>query len=135
LQQRTSNTYMLFALLSLKILTNILNVWITCKVCHHTLFSNLNPARKKSGKIHLRINFKNLNPSRNKKNYPVPSFEPMLHTIPKTMVLFSLEGLLECHQIPVAEPRGLALVYERLSPHTYNFQSLGRTIDNLHANG
>jgi len=71
LQQGTRNTYMLFALLSLKRLTNILSVWITCKVHHHTWFSNLNLARKKSGKIHLHIDFRNLNCSQNKNNYPM----------------------------------------------------------------
>jgi len=135
LQQRTGNTYMLFILLSQKILTNILSVWITCKVCHHTWFANLNPEHKKSGKIHLRIDFRNLNPSQNQKNYPVPSSEPMLHTVPETMVFSSLEGLLECHQVLVAEPDGLALVHEKIGSHTYHLQSLDERIDNLPING
>lgn len=134
MQQITGNMYMLFQFLSPKRLTNILSGWITCKIHHHTWFFNLNHAHKKYGKICLCINFINLNPSQNINNYYMPSFEPMLHTIPKTMVLSSLEGLLECHQVPVIEPGGLALVYEKVGPHTYHFQSLGRRIYNLPAN-
>ena len=70
LQQRTSNTYMLFALLSPNKLTNILSGWFTCKVCHHTWFSNLNPPHNKYGNIHLRIDFINLNSSWTKKITP-----------------------------------------------------------------
>jgi len=58
----------------------------------------------------------------------------MLHAVPITVVLSSLEGLLECHQVLVAETGGLALVYEKLGPHTYHLKSLDRRIDNLPAN-
>ena len=126
---------MLFSLLSQKRLKKSLSVWITCKFCHHTWFSNLNPARKKSGKILLYIDFRNLNPSWNKNNYPVPSSEPMLHTIPETEMFSSLDRFLECYQVPIVEPDEPTLVHEKLGPHTYHFQSLGRRIDNLPANG
>ena len=97
LQQRIGNIYMLFVLLSPKSLTNILSVWITSKVRHHTWFANLNPARNKYGKIRLRIDFRDLNPSWNKNNYLLPSSDAMLRTTLETMILSSLEGLLECH--------------------------------------
>lgn len=111
---------MLFVLLLPKILINILSVWITCKYRHHTWFSNSNISRNKSRKIHLLIDFRNFNPSRNKNNYPVPSSEPMLHTVLETVVLSSLEGLLECHQVPVEEPSGSTLVHKKLGSHTYH---------------
>lgn len=131
LQQRIVYTYMLFVLLSLNILINILSVWMTCKVCHHTWFSRLHPPHNKSWKIRLHIDFRNLNPSRSKKNYPMPSSEPMLQTVPKIVVLSSLEGFLECHQVPVAEPGGSELVHEKLGSHTYHLQSLDGRIDDL----
>ncbi len=109
--------------------------WITCKVRHHIWFSNVNSARKKSRKICLRIDFKNLNPSQSKNNYPVPSSEAMLHIVPETVVLSSLEGLLECHQVLVAELGGPALVHEKLGSHTYHLQSLDGRIDNLPIKG
>ena len=58
----------------------------------------------------------------------------MFHRVPKIVVLSSLEGLLECHWVIVAEPGGLALVYEKLGPPTYHLQSLDRRIDNLPVN-
>lgn len=64
----------------------------------------------------------------------MPSSKPMLHAVPITMGLSSLEGLLECHQVLVAETGGLALVYEKLGPHTYHLKSLDRRIENLPAN-
>lgn len=102
-------------------MTNILDVWITCKFLHHTWFSKLNSTHKKSEKIRLCIDFKNVNCSQNKRNYPVPSSKPMLHA-PETVVFSSLKGLLEFHQVPIAEPNGLTLVHEKLGPHTYHLK-------------
>lgn len=65
----------------------------------------------------------------------MPSSKPMLHVVLETMVLYSLEGLLECHLVSVVESNGLALAYKKLGPHTYHFQSLGKRIDNLPTNG
>jgi len=122
LRKRPGNTHMLFTLLIQEKLTNILDDWITCKVRHHTCFSNLNFAHKTFGKILLCIDLRNLNCSQNKNNYLMPSSEPMLHTVPEAVVLSSLKGLLECYQVPVVESGGLALVYEKLHPHTYHLQ-------------
>lgn len=95
---------MLFELLIQKKLNNILDDWITCKFRHHTWVSNLNSTCNKSGEYHLCIDFMNLNRSQNKNNYPMPSSEPMLHAISEVVVSSSLEGILEYHQVPVAEP-------------------------------
>jgi len=59
----------------------------------------------------------------------------MFHTVTETMVLSSLEGLSECHQVPVAKPGGPALVHEKLGSNTYHLQSLDGGIDNLPVNG
>lgn len=63
------------------------------------------------------------------------SSEPILYSVPERVVLPSLEGLLECHQVLVAELGGPALVPQKLGPHTYHLQSLGRRMENLLPNG
>lgn len=59
----------------------------------------------------------------------------MLHNVPKTVVFSSLKGFLECYQVPVEEPGGLALVYKKLGSHTYHLQSLDGRTENLLVNG
>jgi len=59
----------------------------------------------------------------------------MLHTVLEIVVLSSLEGLLECHQAPIAKPGGPALVHEKIGSHTYHSKSLDGRIDNLPIKG
>lgn len=126
---------MSFEILIHKKLTEILDVWITYKVCYHTWVSNLSSARKKFGEIHLCIDFRNLNRSQNLKKLPRSIIRSMLHVVSEVVVSSSLKGLLEYHQVLVAELGRLILVYEKLATHTHCLQSLDGRVDNPPING
>lgn len=64
----------------------------------------------------------------------MPSSEPMLHAVYEVVVSSSLKGLLEYHQVLVAEPGSLIQVYKKLGPHTYHLPSLDERIEKIHVN-
>jgi hypothetical protein len=64
--------------LCIKELKNILDAKIIFQVRHSAWVANLVPMRKKSGEIHLCVDFRNLNRASEKDNYPVPPMEQLL---------------------------------------------------------
>lgn len=117
-----------------KELTKLLDVRITYKIRHHTWVSLLSYVHNKFMEIHLCIDFINLNRSWNKKNYPVPSLESMLHVVSEEIMFYSPKGLSGYHQVPVVELDSLILIHEKFDPHMYHLQSLDGKIENIPIN-
>jgi hypothetical protein len=61
-----------------KELKKLLDAKIIFQVRHSTWVSNLVHVRKKTGEIHLCVDFWNLNKASEKDNYPIPPMEQLL---------------------------------------------------------
>jgi hypothetical protein len=84
-------------------LKKLLDAKIIFQVRHSTWVANLVPVRKKSGEIHLCVDFRNLNRASEKDNYPVPSMEQLLQTVSGSEIFSLLDGFSGYNQVLVSE--------------------------------
>jgi hypothetical protein len=84
-------------------LKKLLAATIIFQVRHSAWVENLVPTKKKSGEIHLCVNFRNLNRASEKDNYPVPPMEKLLQTVSSSEMFSLLDDFSGYNQVLVSE--------------------------------
>jgi hypothetical protein len=84
-------------------LKKLLDAKIIFQVRHFAWVANLVHVRKKSGEIHLCVDFRNLNRASKKDNYPVPPMEQLLQIVSSSEIFSLLDGFSRYNQVLVSE--------------------------------
>jgi hypothetical protein len=82
-----------------KELQKMVNAGIIASIRYSSWMSNLIVVRKKSGDIHLCVNFRNLNQPSLKDNYPLPNMEHLLQRVTGASMMSMLDGFSGYNQV------------------------------------
>jgi hypothetical protein len=80
-------------------LKKLLDAKIIFQVRHSTWVANLVLVRKKSGEIHLCVDFRNLNRALEKYNYPISPMEQLLQNFSGSKIFSLLDGFSGYNQL------------------------------------
>jgi hypothetical protein len=86
-----------------KELKNLLDSKIIFQVRHFAWVDNLVPVKKKSGEIHICVDFINLNKASKKDNYLVPPMEQLLQLISRYEMFSLIDGFSRYNQVLLEE--------------------------------
>jgi hypothetical protein len=89
--------------LIMKEVQKILDAKIIFPIRHSTWVANLVPVQKKTGEIHLCVDFCNLNLASQNDNYPLASLDEVLQIVNGSKMMSFLDGYLGYNQIMVDE--------------------------------
>jgi hypothetical protein len=93
-------------------LKKLLDAKIIFQVRHSAWVANLVLVRKKSGEIHLCVDFRNLNRASEKDNYLVPPMEQLLQTVSGSEIFFPPRWFLGYNQVLVSEDDQLKTTFQ-----------------------
>ena len=89
--------------LIMKEVKKLLDAKIIFPIRHSTWVENLVPVRKKTGEIHLCVDFRNLNLASQKDNYPLTSLDEVLQIMNGSKMMSFLDGYSGYNQVMVDE--------------------------------
>jgi hypothetical protein len=88
---------------------------------HSEWLSNPVIVRKKSGEIHLCVDFRDLNKASIKDNYPFPNMEMLLQQVIGSTLMSMLDGFSGYNQVLVAEEDRLKMLSSHHGRHMHMF--------------
>ena len=95
----------------MKEFNKLLDANIIFPIRHSTWVTNLVLVWKKTGEIHLCVDFHNLNLASQKDNYPLPSLDEVLQIVNGSKMMSFLDGYLGYNQVMVDEEDRLKIAF------------------------